>query len=150
MPNHCQNRVLIKGKHKDIMQLQEFVKGKGTPAECNPFSFQSIIPMPIELEGTKSPPDKPNPELIAKYGEDNWYDWHLKNWNTKWNSYETQLVKETPRTLHYEFTTAWSPPTAVLKALSVCFPEVRITDIWREEGGQRGTIYCENGEVLYR
>lgn len=141
---------MIKGNHKDLMELKKFVKEVETidgKPETNPFSLQSIIPMPKELEGTECSSTNPNKALIAKYGFDNWYAWCCRNWGTKWNTYNTRLVKDTSRTLHYEFTTAWSPPFSALATLSTMFPKLRITDEWNEEGGMSGTGYFENGEI---
>ena len=44
--------------------------------------FQKIIPMPkgLWMGGI-------NPETRAKYGKNNWLDWSLANWGTKWNAF---------------------------------------------------------------
>ena len=43
-------------------------------------------------------------EFIDRYRFDNWYDWSLHNWGTKWGCYDNNLEENT-----YSFTTAWSP-----------------------------------------
>ena len=145
MPNWCQNKVLIKGKREDIIAVKKLLKDTG---EENVFSLNKILPIPDELKGTKAPPDKPSINLRKKYGFDNWYDWCIHNWGTKWDTCETQLVKETPRSLHYYFNTAWSPPQGALVALSRQFPNVRIVVDVREEGmAFGGSMGIENGEV---
>lgn len=146
MPNHCENHVMIKGNHKDLMSLKEFLV-EDSGGGINLFSANKILPMPKELEGSTAPRKEPDLELIKKYGSDNWYDWCVKNWGTKWGTYDTALLKETPRTLHYVFTTAWSPPFPLLAKLSELYPELRITDRWHEEGGCKGVGYFEAGET---
>ena len=54
--------------------------------------FNTVVPMPKELQGTVSPSKDDTQEekdasknLIEKYGSDNWYDWSCENWGTKWN-----------------------------------------------------------------
>ena len=159
MPNWCYNSLKVKGdkeKVKEFMSKAILITGEGQDKEVKEISLMALYPTPQRLLDAKCPSDDDamKANLIGEYGYADWYAWRLAKWGTKWDLASPALSdsKETNKTLKvvYRFDTAWSPPTAVLKALSVCFPEVRITDIWREEGGQRGTIYCENGEVLYR
>ena len=147
-PNWCSNKVLIKGKHDDMVKIKELLNEKDKEGNENVFSLGKIRPIPDELKDTKAPPDKPNPTLRKKYGFDNWYDWCISKWGTKWNTTDAILAKETPRSLHYYFDTAWSPPTGALVALSTQFPNVRIVIDVREEGmAFGGSMGIENGEI---
>ena len=112
MPNHVMNKLTMEGNSQKINEVIEFLGGK--------MDFQKILPMPEELEGTKSPVDKPNKELIKKYGYDNWYDWRCANWGTKWNAYS---LGEEDAEIN-SFYTAWSTPQPVIEALAEKFPDV--------------------------
>jgi hypothetical protein len=118
---------------------------------------QFLLPMPKELVNTTSPTriiselEKKNgkagitkeesQELIKKYGQDNWYDWALENWGTKWGAYDNEMDGDT-----YRFTTAWSPISMnILQLLSKIVPN--FTFEWEEEQGFGASFVCENGEI---
>ena len=132
MPNHCYNSLKIGSNAKEILAA---IKGKDT---C--FDFNKIIPMPEELVDTKAPPDKPNRALIRKYGYDNWCRWSIANWDTKWNTYETEVQEHT-----VHFLTAWGPPINVIRTLSRKYPKVEFYHYYDTEGYE-GPGY----ETLYR
>ncbi len=46
----------------------------------------------------------------VKYGFDNWYDWRIANWDTKWNSYDVDVELDEMDRLYVSFLTAWSLP----------------------------------------
>ena len=76
-----------------------------------------MSPMPKELDGTTSPSssaDKPQPMIE---GFDNWYDWRVENWSTKWEVNEFYGVDRQhlndsldESTISFGFSSAWSPP----------------------------------------
>ena len=88
------------------------------------FDFNNIIPMPIELQGTVSGSENCKPdwqkeqseELIKKYGHDNWRDWSVDKWGTKWNSMESKMT-QTENVLTYSFDTAWDAPREIILTL---------------------------------
>lgn len=57
-------------------------------------------------------------ENLDRYGCATWYDWRLKHWGTKWNSYEGGLEEE-----GVSFCTAWSAPEPVLNAIAKRYPQ---------------------------
>lgn len=119
MPNWVKNHVLIMDEQaiKDCVKT-EHRQGKGWEEDVKFFDFNEIIPMPKELEekDIKYPGNKSeaSAELIARYGADNWYDWSVKNWGTKWNTGSVREVS--PQVV--EFDTAWATPEPLIKALS--------------------------------
>lgn len=121
MPNWVKNDVRIENKQalKDCIKAEDR-SGTGWEETVEFFDFNEIIPMPEELKDkTRNYPsweaeEKQDKELVAKYGADNWYDWSVKNWGTKWN---TGSVRKTGVN-SVEFDTAWSTPKPVIKALS--------------------------------
>lgn len=94
---------------------------------------------------------KSNEEL---YGSRTWYRWCNKNWGTKWNAYDAYCegvvipevgLKKKTTTLTLSFTTAWSPPVPVLRAIAQKYPQLSFKVKWREEGGDRGRFSAKNG-----
>jgi hypothetical protein len=64
------------------------------------------------------------------FSGNNWYDWNVTNWGTKWDvavtddkEYsDTELMEETENSLAYRFNTAWSPPLPAITKLSEQYP----------------------------
>lgn len=132
----------------DLPKIQKALK------KSEPFvlDFEGTLPMPEELNGTLCPGNTPEQKLLQagytkKYGAGNWYDWHCKNWGTKWNAYSIEAVAETGDGLRYQFQTAWSLPGAWLRATAAQFPTLTFVDAWSDEGGGSGrlTIDPESG-----
>jgi hypothetical protein len=71
-------------------------------------------PMPKELEDTTSPaPQEGTPQPLVD-GFDNWYDWRISNWGTKWDV-DTEGLEYTDNgdgtaQISGWFESAWSPP----------------------------------------
>lgn len=130
MPNWVTNEVRLHGGESHIRQLLEQIKkdefGIGT------IDFEKIIPMPDNIfRGALGQKE------MEQYGKENWYDWSLANWGTKWNSYgytkgEDYAPKdgETP---YLRFCTAWAVPHPILQKLSEMFPDIRIEHEWADE-----------------
>ena len=71
--------------------------------------------------------------LIVNYGTDNWYDWKVQKWGTKWDV-EAELIDEDKNHLEYQFDSAWSPPTAWLAKVSKDYPLLQFILKYEEEG----------------
>jgi len=83
-------------------------------------------------------------DYLKKYGSDNWYDWAVKNWGTKWGAYD--ISKWEGQEL--KFFTAWSPPLPVIEKLSKKFPKAVFILRYADEGGSFvGECIFENGEA---
>ena len=123
MPNHCYCTITLH-QEKDWKILKKIVEEDKGLAEY-------LIPLPKALNSTTAPTRICSPqaykdnekkrekgknhfgqeitkemqqEFIDKYKFDNWYDWSIHNWGTKWGCYDNEMDDET-----YSFTTAWSP-----------------------------------------
>ena len=106
MPNWTENNVLFVGKKKQLKTLKTMLKSNE-----NDFDFNNIIPMPKNIfRGNLGREEE------EKYGKNNWYDWSIENWGTKWNSVDTR-VEENGSTLSYNFMTAWDCPREIVNAL---------------------------------
>ena len=138
MPNWCENRVDISGEPEYVRKFMEHVGKK--------FDFQKIIPMPKELEDTTSPvrtegehanmTSGRQKELLDKYGFDNWYDWALSNWGTKWPADGAQLVVNKENYCRFMFMTAWCPPAGIYRKVKELFPDLSISWFYDEQGMQ--------------
>ena len=89
---------------------------------------------------------------IINHGADTWYDWSCKNWGTKWNAYDCQLIKEDNE---ITFDTAWSCPLPILDALAkLCYEHnVSFSGRWADEdAGQNVGIFesdCDSDEYWF-
>jgi hypothetical protein len=86
------------------------------------FDFNTLVPEPPEVLKTAKKGAKKGAtmeELRAEYGSNNWYDWRLANWGTKWNAYDCELDASRIKQgiLEYRFDTAWGPPAGVCRRL---------------------------------
>ena len=82
-----------------------------------------------------------------KYGSNNWYDWSINNWGTKWNSCESVITYKDEEDLHYVFQTAWSPAIPVIKKLAEMF-DVEVKLVFVCECGECGRIIFDNGKMI--
>lgn len=165
MPNHCQNVLLVSGPRNAI----EFFKAVNYNAETKePITFDGIVPRSRLRNLTISGSNEKalNAVPIACGVKDNWYDWCVSNWGTKWDAYDQDQC-EVPLLLqghdkwkeanaarvdtdiahaHFRFTTAWSPPGHWLEACKKLFPMLDFQIKWREEGGEYGFLEPDGTE----
>jgi len=156
MPNWCENRVTISGDAEDILKFRGIIEGPDHHGGDSIFSFNQLLPMPVELINTTSPPtiketqtecDTHNTDekkciavtqntvdvLQEKYGACDWYSWATNFWGTKWQPTEIELDAEADY-LIYRFDTAWGPPEGIWTAIQEQFPKLRITWFYDEPG----------------
>lgn len=142
MPNHIKNVVSFENVPKERAQevLQAIQDDDFGPGSID---FNKIIPMPDYIyRGNLGMEER------QKYGANNWYDWSISNWGTKWNAYEPELYTDGDTITFY---TAWSAPHPVLAELSRQFPEVLVYHRWCDEdiGNNVGEREYLNGEIIY-
>ena len=148
MPNHCSNQLTIRGDefHRKRFALQAY--SSDTRLDLDNFS-----PMPFALSlQSKMHPDPRSPryrELLVKaYGFDNWYDWRIKHWGTKWGCYHVRL-SIVGRVHHYNFSTAWSPfSPGILESMARMFPMLSFELLFAEIGcAYYGSMKAANGKL---
>jgi hypothetical protein len=163
MPNWTSNRILAKGNEPDLRKFLRSVASKDQV-----FDFNRIVPMPELLRHTASgsriidgkkvsswyvinkdelfPADQDVRLFSAKekaelerIGFDNWYDWSIANWGTKWNACHAEIVANCPAQGHVEisFETAWDAPNPIFQRMFEIFPRLSFTCTWQHE--------CEEG-----
>lgn len=126
MPNHITNRINITGNPDTVKRVLNKIKndefGVGT------VDFEKIIPMPDNIfKGNLGIQER---EL---YGKNNWYDWSIVNWGTKWNAYGFDESKEFQIGNDLRFLTAWSAPHPVIAKLSEMSQSVKFEHEWADE-----------------
>ena len=116
MPNYCNNNIVITGPNSVIDKIEKIANGdKGD-------LLQYFYPMPKALQDTTAPLQKDATkeekakakENLKKYGYDNWYDWRVENWGTKWDIMEfyninRKEIGEDESEISLGFDTAWAP-----------------------------------------
>ena len=141
MPNHVSNVITLKGHKDDIIKcLSTIMRDNDTTENENKYEgigtidFEKIIPMPKEIYRGNI-----GPEERKFYGSNNWYDWSVMNWGTKWNAYNFYAHEIMPVDISegedytMEFDTAWNPPYPVIKTLSEMYPELEIEHLYFDE-----------------
>jgi hypothetical protein len=108
MPNWCDNSMRV--THSDKSKVDELEKilqseDKGI--------FQHLRPMP-EAE------------------QDNWYEWNVNNWGTKWEASIVDWERPDDNTIWVSFESAWSPPISLYEHM--------FSEGWEVEG-----LYHEGG-----
>lgn len=126
MPNHITTRIKITGDPEAVKRVLNKIKndefGMGT------IDFEKIIPMPKNIfKGNLGVRER---EL---YGNNNWYDWSIANWGTKWNAYGFDPNTDYSKEKELKFLTAWSAPHPVIAKLSEMFPSVKLEHEWADE-----------------
>ena len=179
MPNWCYNYLSVEGPQDEVAKLKAqlnkpFTKvheqwnmetGKMEMKEysySNPvFAFHNIYNhkqdnVSDEIYNAQADHSAPLVEQLMFAGN-NWYDWNVRNWGTKWDvgvgdedKYpETELFDEEDTSLNYKFNTAWSPPIAGIEKLVEQYPNLNFNLSFEEETGWGGEIEYEEGvEVM--
>ena len=139
MPKWVYNHLTIEGSEEDINKVKAQVgavvkrKYKGADEvdeeidEEPIFSFMNILP----------PPEDKLDEYHAVHGytggektgdtEYNWYNFNVREWGTKWDARDVDLLEDDETYLHYKFDTAWSPPTEVIAKLAEQNPNLNLS-----------------------
>ena len=62
-------------------------------------------------------------EQLSETGFENWRDWSIANWGTKWNAQDT-LIDRFGRGMEMKFETAWRPPYPFYMKMLEVFPQI--------------------------
>lgn len=144
MPNHCENDLTVFGEGAQVNEfLNMFLTNEGA-------TMNKIVPMPQDLDSSISPLPKREGETDKQYtarmrnykklyGADNWYDWRINNWGTKWDLYEFYEIERNNINGEFAFScsfwTAWGPPILWLYKASNKFPSINFHFSYMEPGG---------------
>ena len=170
MPNWVFNSLTIEGNAEDISALKKQVnqpfqrQHDSWNIETNKmelvdtlypnpiFAFWNIT-KPTDMETYQLQKDPNHDDSIIDFQGNNWYDWNVRNWGTKWDvavshdeEYpETELMEESETSLAYRFNTAWSPPIPAIEKLSEQYPKLHFNLSYEEETGWGGEYEYEDG-----
>ena len=158
----------IENRKKDAeKQIKQFIKDNIIDGV---FKFSHLEPLPKELEdiksggytddngvqhrewrevdGNKIPITKlEKDQLKRKYGYDNWYDWNVANYGTKWDvEVGAEIVEDDEVDINFE--TAWSPPFQWLEKATEKYPLLTFKMKYDEEAEQfMGVAVARNGTL---
>ena len=130
MPNWCNNTITIQGPTDTLKPLWDEAQKTGL--------LQAMKPMPKELENTTSPaPQEGEPQPLVD-GFDNWYDWRISNWGTKWDV-DSEGLEYTDNgdgtaVISGYFESAWSPPIDAYQTFCDDMDNCSL-DAYYDEGG---------------
>ena len=133
MPNWCSNKLVVSASKKsEVENFLQKVRGDDGDGTIEEFTFNSLVPRP-------------------KTEEDNWYDWNVQNWGTKWDASEPNVsLSENENIAHITFDTAWSPPIEWLEKVAPQFPHLNFTLLYYEGGmGFAGEQEYQEGEEMF-
>lgn len=143
MPNFCENKLTVKG---EAAEVERFVSEQHARIEYRerPISFTKSVPMPDHIyQGGLTQEER------ERYGANNWYDWSIENWGTKWDATSTGewSAPEGSGIAEIYFETAWAPPIPWLITTSTVYPELEFSLRYEEPGMEfAGDITANNGE----
>ena len=151
MPNWCNNNISIVGPKAKVDKL---INGARKGEFVN-----TLRPMPKQLDDTTSPSssaDKPQPIVE---GFDNWYDWRVENWGTKWDVdiYEGSISEQeelfgkddSDKKVDFGFDSAWAPPIVALAEYLDNNSDVSIRLVYYEPGCDFMGVWKDGDDRCY-
>lgn len=144
MPNYAANYIVFRATATEkLIALKEWMaKGK------NPIDFKKIIPPPADMfEGALGDKER---KMCKEKGIENWYDWQIANWGTKWNASNSCVIQDTPFRFALKFDTAWSSPKPVMAKIIEYCQNNKITFVYfnGNEGGGDGEFIELDEELI--
>lgn len=143
MPNNITSIITLSGDENRIKDMLEAIQND--KYGIGSVDFEKILPMPDNIyRGNLGPNER------AEYGSDNWYDWCIANWGTKWNSYGYPEDHQYNNDGKIQFLTAWSAPHPIMEKLSEMYPDIKLEHEWADEdiGMNCGRYVYYDGERI--
>ena len=127
MPNWCANNLTITGAEERLRQfLTENIIQEGLETTLD---FNFVAPLPEDQK-------------------ENWYEWRIQNWGTKWKGDVYFVEHAQPNALTINFNSAWSPPEPWIEKASRHYPNLHFYLLYEEPGMNfAGYFQAENGET---
>lgn len=126
--------VRIVSEEERLVEISEYER-KELAGELSPWDSKSFS-LTQELQD----------EYIARFGCDNWYDWAIENWGTKWGAYDGTRLDDN----QCEFLSAWNTPFPAIMKLSEKYPDLVFTVQYADEdfGYNLGEYTIIDGDVV--
>lgn len=147
MPNWVTNKGTITADKETIDAIFSRITGRDTQ-----FDFNKIIPEPKTKE--KCPAQYyVNEHSYIVLDDDrpwfDWYNWHLDNWDTKWNACHANVERTSDTELIVLFDTAWSFPASIWEKLATKYKTATFDIKFADEdlGNNCGYFHAENGQI---
>jgi len=130
MPNWCDNMVTLRHNDKSkIDALCEEMNKKNEQGYWNNAPLNHLRPRPADQE-------------------DNWYDWNVNNWGTKWDASVIDWERRDDNEVWISFNSAWSPPTTLYEYLVE--NDWEVDAVYHEPGmGYAGLFTTDGGDDYY-
>jgi len=128
MPNWCWNNLTVMCTKEHVAELQDFVD-KSTSIKDTEFSFEGTLP---------------------RGDREDWYNWSLENWGTKWDACESFINESEPQCFSVGFSSAWAPPTEWLRNIMDDYPNLEF-ELEYDEPGMcfAGILYVHGAQGLF-
>jgi hypothetical protein len=78
--------------------------------------------------------DEPFNAIFPRAPDEDWYDWSIANWGTKWDASDFSISRDSDDHITLTFDTAWSPSLGVTGRLADRFPSLEIRHFYEEPG----------------
>ena len=147
MPNWCSNSITIQGSTETIKTLWDEAQAEDSGL------LNAMKPMPKALEGTTSPsPTTGTPQPMVD-GVDNWYQWCVNNWGTKWDvdveGLEFVDNEDGTSQITGWFDSAWGPPIEAYNAFLDDMDGCSIEATYHEPGMDFAGEYVDGEDNFY-
>lgn len=83
------------------------------------------------------------------YGHDDWYDWCVANWGTKWTGSCAHAQRHLPNLLTVDYETAWSAPMQLFNYLENKYPDLQIINGFELEGFSDETEVTHGRDIAF-
>lgn len=133
MPNWCQNELIIETLDQDeFKRFTDQLQHLDFYQEVPDLSFDRIRPLP-DAE------------------KENWYDWQVENWGTKWDVHPDHFKYGSEGYLYYSFETAWAPPDKIIDYIARKYTNLNINLKYYEPSMSfAGEIDYQGGEQTFQ
>jgi hypothetical protein len=127
MPNWCQN--VVKISHADPVKMDMIRAATAAAAAPAGDNFLNVfVPRPLSEE-------------------ENWYDWNVSNWGTKWDVVPN-ITEDNTNQITLTFDTAWSPPIEFYRAI-IEEHGFEIMAFYNEEGMAYAGVFDNGHDECY-
>ena len=115
MPNWCENTLEVWGDEKELKEFVEKTIKENDMENGDNFHMGELLPIP-------------------KDKEDDWYNWNVTNYGTKWDDMSISYSVYGDSELKVDFMSAWAPPSEFIENIYKKFPNLHFKLRYDEPG----------------